>query len=156
MLDANAPYRALYNRSLSARLLDPRAVQPAAGSEVPAADLALLVSTFYDETERAAITLKLREELLQYRAMQLDRTDAPAAKEEAPNMPLAVWWSHADCAKRIPGLRDLFVKVATVQPSSCSVERFFSVAKHVLSSGQTNSLPDLIRYNVIRNYNKDF
>ena len=71
------------------------------------------------------------------------------------NAPLGVSWSHPYTAARTPTWGHLFVEVATVQPSSCSVERLFSAAKHVLSPLRANSLPDLIRYNVVRYFNRD-
>jgi hypothetical protein len=87
--------------------------------------------------------------------MVQDRPVQEAGSKESPNAPLGVWWSHPDTATLTPTWRDLFVKVATVQPSSCSVERLFSAAKHVLSPFRANCLPDLIRYNVVRYFNRD-
>ena len=156
LLNDDAPYRKLYNLSSSVRVLDPRYLIPEAAEMVPNADLVFLVATFYRASERAVVELRLRTELVQYRTIVSNRPVAEASSSESPNMPLVLWWKHPECAERIPSWRELFVKVATVQPSSCSVERLFSVAKHVLSPCKTLSLPDLIRYSVIRYYNKDF
>ncbi len=114
-----------------------------------------LVALFFHALKRDETELLLKTELLNYRVMVQEHPAQEADAKESPNAPLGVWWSHPDTNAQTPTWRELFVKVATVQPSSCSVERLFSATKHVLSPFQLRSLPDIIRFNVVRYFNRD-
>lgn len=159
VLDADAPYRRVYDLAKCARWFDPRFMAVRVQEQaIPQMDFKVLQNAMPLDALTDNDIYHLQQELANYITALQQHPHVPVVSQEEKERQWGIckWWNFRKenlAVHRIPTFVLVFKKLLLLHPNSASVERVFSVLNDALKANQSESLEDKVELTTMRSYN---